>query len=136
MLNIATRSFGVCVINWLLPAVLFIRYSVNYIDNKLDRRGAGRPEWDGIGIRVGVYAMAILSKWFARTAMVPGPDIRDIARRSDYYLALRFQLSLIVAAVSAAGEFCAKQFKRYKTSAHLWWISIADCRKERCSVGR
>lgn len=101
MLDIATLSFGVCVINWLLSLVFFIRYSVNYIDNELERIGVGRPEWDGIGIRVGIYATAILSTWFARTPMVPGPEIRDIARRSDYYLALWFQLSLIAAMVSA-----------------------------------
>lgn len=101
MLEIATLFFGFCVINWLLSAVFFIKFSVNYIDNELDRRRAGRPEWDGIGIRVGIYALAILSKWFARTPMVPGPEIRDIARRSDYYLALWFQLSLIAAMVSA-----------------------------------
>lgn len=101
MLDIATLSFGFCVINWLLSVVFFIRYSVNYIDNELERSGVGRPEWDGVGIRVGVYAMAILSTWFARTPMIPGAEVRDIARRSDYYRALWFQLSLIAAMVSA-----------------------------------
>ncbi|WP_372625515.1 hypothetical protein [Arsukibacterium sp.] len=100
-LDVLTLSFGFCVLNWFAATIFFIRLSVNYIDIELERKGVGKPEWDGIGIRVGVYALAILSKWFAKTPMVAGPEIRIIARKRDYYLALWFQLSLVLAIVSA-----------------------------------
>lgn len=100
-LDILTLSFGFWVLNWLASTIFFIRLSVNYIDNELERKGVGKPEWDGIGIRVGVYALAIIFKWFAKTPMIAGPEVRNIARRMDYYLALWFQISLVLAIVSA-----------------------------------
>ena len=100
-LEILTLSFGFWVLNWLASTVFFIRLSVNYIDDELERKGIGKPEWDGIGIRVGVYALAILSKWFAKAPMIAGAEVRTIARPIDYYLALWFQISLVLAIVSA-----------------------------------
>jgi hypothetical protein len=100
-LDVLTLSFGFSILNWLVSTIFFIRLSVNYIDNELERKGVGKPEWDGIGIRVGVYALAILFKWFAKTPMIAGPEVRNIARRMDYYLALWFQISLVLAMVSA-----------------------------------
>ncbi|MCS4306716.1 hypothetical protein M2404_001039 [Rheinheimera pacifica] len=104
-LDVLTLSFGLSSLNWLVSTIFFIRLSVIYIDKELERKGVGKPEWDGIGVRVGVYALAILSKWFAKTPMIAGPEVRTIARRMDYYLALWFQISLVLAIVSAVALY-------------------------------
>ncbi len=86
----------VLIFNFLAATMWFARVSVKHIDRKLELSGVGKPEWDGIGIRISIYALAILSEWFAKTPLIAGAEVRAIARRKDYYLALWFELSFLL----------------------------------------
>ena len=99
--NVMAWLFGLSMFNWFASTLLFARTSVRYIDSELEKNGAGKPAWDGIGIRVSIYALVILSKWFAKTTLVAGAEIRTVARKKDYYLALWFEISLLVFLVVA-----------------------------------
>lgn len=95
-LLILTWFFGISMLNWFAATLWFARLSVRYIDSELERRGIDKPVWDGIGIRIGIYALAILSKKFAQTPLVAGAEIRAMVRKKDFYLAIWFEISLVV----------------------------------------
>ena len=103
--NVMAWLFGLSMFNWFVSTLWFARTSVRYIDNELERNGTGKPAWDGIGIRVSIYALAILSEWFAKTPLIAGAEVRSVARRKDYYLALWFEISFVLFLVIAFGIY-------------------------------
>lgn len=86
--------------NFLVSTLCFARVSVRFIDSKLESMGTGKPMWDGIGIRITIYALVILSQWFAKTPLVAGQEIRTIARIKDKYLAYWYNVSSLLFIVS------------------------------------
>ena len=78
----------------LISTFLFARISVRFIEKRIYNSEEQKPMWDGIGIRIGIYALAILSKRMSETKMIPGKQVRATARPRDFYLALVFQLFL------------------------------------------
>lgn len=82
--------------NFFVSTLFFARVSVRFIDSKLQNMGTGKPIWDGIGIRITIYALVILSKWFAKTPLVAGQEIRTIARVKDRYLAYWYHFSALL----------------------------------------
>lgn len=98
--NILMPLFIILMFNFFIATLWFSRVSVKYIDVELERMGVGKPQWDGLGIRISVYALAILSKWFAKTPIIAGSEVRLIARRKDYYLAYWYNWSFLLLAIS------------------------------------
>lgn len=63
----------------------FIRISVKYIDRELERIGCGYwAESDNNGLRIGTYALAILSERISIGYDIRGADGGPIGRRVDY----------------------------------------------------
>lgn len=100
LFNVMAWLFGLSMFNWFASTLWFARTSVRYIDSELERSGIGKPAWDGIGIRISIYALAILSEWFAKTPLIAGAEVRSVARRKDYYLALWYNWSFLFLIVS------------------------------------
>lgn len=79
--------------SWGLATLLFGRISLKYLDSALAKQGIAPPLWDVIGIRLNLYSFALISSWFARSPLIPGDAIRQIARPKDGYLALFYNIS-------------------------------------------
>ncbi|PKM17608.1 MAG: hypothetical protein CVV11_15935 [Gammaproteobacteria bacterium HGW-Gammaproteobacteria-15] len=84
------------VLGLLISTFLFARISVRFIEKRIYSSEEEKPFWDGIGIRIGIYALAILSERMSETTMVPGKQVRAVARTRDFYLALIFQSCLVM----------------------------------------
>ncbi len=91
----------ILIFNALISMMCFIRVSVKYIDGELDRTGVGRPDWDSVGIRISMYAMAITFEKMSKTPWIPGENVRSLARRIDYVLAIWMQLSMFAMLIIA-----------------------------------
>lgn len=86
-----------------VATILFSRISVSYIERKIREEESSLPEWDkGIGIRLTIYASVIL---FPNRKRYRSPiDIektKRYARKRDYYLALFFELSMVIFIVTS-----------------------------------
>lgn len=87
--------------NALVSMMCFSRISLKYIDKELERSGIGHPDWDGVGIRISMYAMAITFEKMSKNPWIPGEDVRSFARRIDYILAIWMQLSMMALLIIA-----------------------------------
>ena len=92
---------AILIFNWGVATLLFGRISLRYLDRNLEKRGITLPVWDGIGIRLNLYSFALISSWFAKSTLVPGDVIRQIARPKDGYLALFYNVSAWLCFISA-----------------------------------
>lgn len=98
ILGVLTTVF---ICNWGVATILFGRISLRYLDRSLEMRGISAPLWDGIGIRLNLYSFALISSWFAKSSLVPGEIIRQVARPRDGYLALFYNVSAWLCFISA-----------------------------------
>lgn len=92
---------AVLICNWGVATLLFGRISLKYLDKTLKARGIPAPLWDGIGIRLNLYSFALISSWFAKSSLVPGDVLRQVARSKDGYLALFYNVSAWLCFISA-----------------------------------
>lgn len=106
-LGILTAIF---FINWGIATIVFGRVSLKYLDKALKENDVPLPLWDGLGLRLNFYSFALISKWFAKSPLVPGELIRKLARPKDGYLALFYTLSAWMFFAVSVAFFCVAKF--------------------------
>jgi hypothetical protein len=73
---------------WGISVLLFGRITAKHIDREMAKEGILTPEWDkGIGGRIIMYAMVIITKKAAKTSPVDDEAILRHTRPKDYTLA-------------------------------------------------
>ncbi len=101
--------FAGVIMFFLVIAVLsFGRISFRYIEKQMVQEGWSPPEWDkGMGLRITMYAIAIVRTSKPHASLVDDEAIKRHARKLDWYLAVfyigAFTAFLIVGTI---GYFC------------------------------
>ncbi|WDE06960.1 hypothetical protein SG34_008750 [Thalassomonas viridans] len=77
-----------------IAIVCFIRISGKHIEHEMKKKGIALPCWDGVmGIRFGMYAIAIVRNSISPMSMVDDASILRFARKKDRYLAMFYVIS-------------------------------------------
>jgi hypothetical protein len=81
---------------WVIATFLFGRISVKHIEREMAKEGIEPPTWDkGIGGRVTMYAMVIVTNKVAKSSPVNDEAILRHTRKKDKQLALFYTISML-----------------------------------------
>ena len=97
LLNYLTIFFAISFFNWAIATFIFNRITVRFIDKSIKAAGETCAEWDkGVGMRVLLYAMAIVQKKAQEVSLVNENLVKKYARKKDTTLAWYYCLSSVV----------------------------------------
>ena len=88
---------GIVFLSWGIAIFLFGRISVKYLEREMLKEGIEPPIWDkGIGGRIIMYAMVIVTKKSSPHSLIDDEAILRLTRQKDYNLGLFFIISSIL----------------------------------------
>lgn len=90
----------VSIISTLISMWCFIRVTVKYFDKELARMGRDWATSDSNGVRISIYALAIIWQRASFSYGIRSEDGSALARRRDYILAVWMQVSLLVCMIA------------------------------------
>ena len=84
---------GISLLIFSIVTVCFIRVSGRYVEREMKKEGSSLPQWDGIGLRYGMYAIVIVRNTVSSMSLVDDKAILRHARKKDRYLAILYLVS-------------------------------------------
>jgi hypothetical protein len=88
---------GIVLLIWSIAIFSFGRITVKYLEQEMLKEGINPPTWDkGIGGRIIMYAMVIVTKKSSQHSLINDEAILRHTRKKDYNLGVFFIISSIL----------------------------------------